>query len=270
MTDRIAAPALEVRDLSLAYERTPVFQNLDLAIERGSVTTLIGANGSGKSTLLKAFGRLLTPRQGTVLIDGEPMRALPTREVARRLAILPQKPLTPSATSVRDLVSRGRHPHQSLLKPWTSADAAAIDAALEATGVADLAHRDAASLSGGQLQRAWIALVLAQQTPIVLLDEPTTFLDLSHQLEVLRMVRAMNRDRGTTVVMVLHDLSLAARFSDRLVVVADGRVAADGAPWDVLTPAVLREAFDLDATVISDPTTATPLVVPREPAHPSV
>ncbi|HEY0259352.1 MAG TPA: ABC transporter ATP-binding protein [Lacisediminihabitans sp.] len=258
--------ALEARDLTLAYERAVVFEHLDLGVERGSVTTLIGANGSGKSTLLKAFARLLTPRAGAVLLDGEPIRGQSTRAIARRLAILPQKPLMPSATSVRDLVSRGRHPHQSLLKPWTPADAAAVDEALAATGVAELADRDAASLSGGQLQRAWIALVLAQQTAVVLLDEPTTFLDLSHQLEVLRLVRSMNSERTTTVVMVLHDLSLAARFSDRLVVLGDGRVLADGAPWDVLTPPVLRHAFDLDAMVISDPATGTPLVVPREPA----
>lgn len=258
--------ALEARDITLAYERAVVFEHLDLAIERGSVTTLVGANGSGKSTLLKAFGRLLTPRAGSVLLDGEPIRGQATRAIARRLAILPQKPITPSATSVRDLVSRGRHPHQSLLRPWTAADAAAVEAALGATGVADLASRDAASLSGGQLQRAWIALVLAQQTPVVLLDEPTTFLDLSHQLDVLRLVRSMNRDYGITVVMVLHDLSLAARFSDRLVVLDDGKILADGTPWDVLTPEVLHTAFDLDAMVISDPATGTPLVVAREPS----
>ena len=262
MTD---TPALEARQLTLAYDRAVVFERLDLVIERGSVTTLVGANGSGKSTLLKAFARLLVPRSGLVLLDGDPLRGQSTRAIARRLAILPQKPLTPAATSVRDLVSRGRHPHQSLLRPWTTMDAAAVDDALAATGVADLADRDSASLSGGQLQRAWIALVLAQQTPVVLLDEPTTFLDLSHQLDVLRLVRSMNGERGTTVAMVLHDLSLAARFSDRLVVVGGGRVLADGAPWDVLTPEVLREAFDLDAMVISDPATGTPLVVPREP-----
>jgi iron complex transport system ATP-binding protein len=261
-----AIPALQADGVTLAYDRVNVFDDLDLSIERGSVTTLVGSNGSGKSTLLKAFGRLLTPRSGSVLLDGTPVRSQSSRAVARRLAILPQKPLTPSATSVRDLVSRGRHPHLSLFAPWTPADTAAVDAALEATGVADLADRDAASLSGGQLQRAWIALVLAQETAVVLLDEPTTFLDLSHQLDVLRLVRSMNRERGTTVVMVLHDLSLAARYSDRLVVLGEGRVVADGTPWSVLTPAVLRTAFDLDATVIADPATATPLVVPREPS----
>ncbi|MET3509229.1 MULTISPECIES: ABC transporter ATP-binding protein [Plantibacter] len=258
-------PALEARGVSLAYDQTVVFEGLDLRIETGEVTTLIGANGCGKSTLLKAFGRLLTPTAGTVELGGRGVRSIPTREVARRLAILPQKPLTPSATSVRDLVSRGRHPHQSLLKPWTPADTIAVDEALAATGLETLADRDTASLSGGQLQRAWIALVLAQRAPTILLDEPTTFLDLSHQLDVLRLVRSINRERGATVVMVLHDLTLAGRYSDRLVVVGGGRVIADGTPWEVLTPAVLREAFDLDAIVIPDPSSGSPLIVPVDP-----
>jgi len=258
-------PALEARGVSLAYDQTVVFEGLDLRIETGEVTTLIGANGCGKSTLLKAFGRLLIPTAGTVELDGRGVRSIPTREVARRLAILPQKPLTPSATTVRDLVSRGRHPHQSLLKPWTPADTIAVDEALAATGLETLADRDTASLSGGQLQRAWIALVLAQRAPTILLDEPTTFLDLSHQLDVLRLVRSINRERGATVVMVLHDLTLAGRYSDRLVVVGGGRVIADGTPWEVLTPAVLREAFDLDAIVIPDPSSGSPLIVPVDP-----
>ncbi|MBK4346959.1 ABC transporter ATP-binding protein [Lacisediminihabitans sp. G11-30] len=253
---------MEVRDITLSYERSVVFEGLHLSIEAGKVTTLIGANGSGKSTLLKAFGRILMPSTGTVYLDGRPVREYATREVARRLAILPQKPLTPSATSVRDLVSRGRHPHQSLLKSWTSSDAEVIDAALAATGLSDLAARDVGSLSGGQLQRAWVALVLAQESPTILLDEPTTFLDLSHQLDLLELVRSINRERGATVVMVLHDLSLAGRYSDRLVAVGRGRVLADGTPWEVLTPEILRSAFDLDALVVPDPSSGTPLVVP--------
>ncbi|UFS57502.1 ABC transporter ATP-binding protein [Subtercola endophyticus] len=264
-------PALQARNVTLGYEKTAIFAGLDLSIRRGEVTTLIGANGSGKSTLLKAFGRLLTPSDGTVELDGRSLRSRSTRDVARHLAILPQKPLTPSATSVRDLVSRGRHPHQSLLRPWTPRDAEIIDRALADTGLSELAERDAGSLSGGQLQRAWIALVLAQQAPIILLDEPTTFLDLTHQLDVLRLVRRINRERAATVVMVLHDLTLAGRFSDRLVVVGDGRVIADGTPWQVLTPDVLRQAFELEAIVIADPSSGTPLIVPidedRGPDH---
>lgn len=260
-----AAPALEARGVTLAYEKTVIFEGLDLRIDDGRVTTLIGANGSGKSTLLKAFGRLLPASAGSVHLRGRPVTSLPTKEVAKHLAILPQKPITPSATSVRDLVSRGRHPHQSLLRPWTPADTAVVDEALASTGLSELADRDTASLSGGQLQRAWIALVLAQQSPIILLDEPTTFLDLSHQLDVLRLVRSINRARGATVVMVLHDLTLAGRYSDRLVVVGQGRVIADGTPWEVLTPDVLRQAFDLEALVIPDPSSGSPLIVPVDP-----
>lgn len=260
-----SAVALEAEGVTLGYDRTPVFTGLDLRIDTGTVTTLVGANGSGKSTLLKAFGRLLPPRAGTVRLSGTPLDRLSPRQVARRLAVLPQKPLTPAATTVRDLVMRGRHPHQSLLRPWSPGDAELVEAAMVATGVDEVAGREVTSLSGGQLQRVWIALVLAQDTPTILLDEPTTFLDLAHQLEVLRLVRRINVGQGRTVVMVLHDLGLAARFSDRLVVVHDGGVLADGHPWDVLTPDTLATAFGLDAAVIADPASGTPLVVPREP-----
>ncbi|MDR1633337.1 MAG: ABC transporter ATP-binding protein [Bifidobacteriaceae bacterium] len=262
MTADGAVPALAAEGVTLTYDREPVFESLSLAIGEGQVTTLVGANGSGKSTLLKAFGRLLAPRAGQVSLSGRRLSTMPTRQIARQLAILPQKPLTPPATTVRELVSRGRHPHQAWLRPWTGRDAAAVEAALEATGLAGLAERDASTLSGGQMQRAWIALVLAQETPLALLDEPTTFLDLAHQLEVLGLVRRVNQERGTTVLMVLHDLWLAGRFSDRLIVLAGGRVVADGTPWEVLTPATLREAFGLEAEVMPDPVTGTPLVVP--------
>ncbi|MFT4108390.1 ABC transporter ATP-binding protein [Propionicimonas sp.] len=258
--------ALQAEGLTLGYDQVTVFSDLDLSIEEGSITTLIGANGCGKSTLLKAFGRLLAPSRGTVRLGGTPIRHLSAREVARRLAVLPQKPLTPAATSVRDLVMRGRHPHQSLLRPWTREDQELVAEAMAATGVGEVAERDVSALSGGQLQRAWIALVLAQATPTILLDEPTTFLDLAHQLDVLRLVRRINAERGSTIVMVLHDLSLAARYSDRLVVLHDGGVLADGDPWSVLTPQVLATAFGLAADVIPDPSSGTPLVVPLEPA----
>ena len=197
-------PMLHADTVTLGYDRHTVFTGLDLQIEPGTVTTLIGANGCGKSTLLKAFGRLLAPSVGHIKLGGTSVRHLSARAVARRLAILPQKPLTPAATSVRDLVMRGRHPHQTLLRPWSGHDARLVDDALAATGMTELSDRDVTSLSGGQLQRAWIALVLAQDTPVILLDEPTTFLDLSHQLEVLRLVRRINADQGSTIVMVLH------------------------------------------------------------------
>ncbi|MFT4296416.1 MAG: ABC transporter ATP-binding protein [Micropruina sp.] len=262
----MTAPALLADRVTLGYDGHLVFRDLTVQVEPGSVTTLIGANGCGKSTLLKAFGRLLAPSAGQVRLEGRPIRELSARAVARRLAILPQKPLTPAATTVRDLVMRGRHPHQTLLRPWSAADAATVSEAIASTGMTELADRDVGSLSGGQLQRAWIALVLAQDAPVILLDEPTTFLDLSHQLEVLRLVRRINAERGSTIVMVLHDLTLAARYSDRLIVLHEGRVFADGAPWEVITPEVLATAFGLEALVIPDPASGRPLVVPLEPA----
>lgn len=260
-----AAPVLQARGLRLAYDKRTVIDDLDLSIHQGSITTLLGANGSGKSTLLKAFGRILTPSDGDVLLDGQPIRKLHGRDVAKRLAILPQNPVAPSGTTVFDLVMRGRNPHQSWARPWSAEDAAVADAAIEATGLTDVADRDVLTLSGGQRQRAWIALVVAQQAPTLLMDEPTTFLDLNHQLEVLRLVRRLNREHGNTILLVLHDISLAARFSDRLVVLSrTGTLLADGSPEEVLTSDLLREAFDLRARVIEDPVTGTPLVIPEE------
>ncbi|MDY1004616.1 ABC transporter ATP-binding protein [Curtobacterium sp. CFBP9011] len=261
------APVLEARGLSVGYDRTPVIRDLDLTIEHGTVTTFLGANGCGKSTLLKALGRVLKPQAGEVLLDGRPIRKEPNRAVARQLAILPQSPLAPAGTSVLDLVMRGRNPHQSWARPWTAEDAAVAEDAIAATGLTEVAHRDVASLSGGQRQRAWIALVLAQRADTLLLDEPTTYLDLAHQLDVLRLVRRINREQGSTVVMVLHDLTLAARYSDRLVVLHDGGVVADGTPAQVLTPAVLAQAFGLHARVVPDPVTGAPMVVPEADEH---
>jgi iron complex transport system ATP-binding protein len=257
------AAVLEARGLAVGYDGHPVLRDLDLRIERGTVTTFLGANGCGKSTLLKAFGRVLKPQAGAVHLDGVPIRKEPNRAVARKLAILPQSPVAPAGTSVLDLVMRGRNPHQSWGKPWTAEDARIAEQAIAATGLTEVAHRDVASLSGGQRQRAWIALVVAQQADTLLLDEPTTYLDLAHQIEVLRLVRRLNREHGSTVVMVLHDLSLAARYSDRLVVLHDGAVAADGAPADVLTPELLERAFGLHARVLPDPVTGAPIIVPE-------
>jgi iron complex transport system ATP-binding protein len=267
MTDRTTTPVLEARGLSVGYDRHPVLTDLDLRIERGTVTTFLGANGCGKSTLLKALGRVLKPQAGEVHLDGAPIRKEPNRAVAKKLAILPQSPVAPAGTSVLDLVMRGRNPHQSWAKPWTADDAAVAEEAIAATGLTEVAHRDVASLSGGQRQRAWIALVVAQQADTLLLDEPTTYLDLAHQLEVLRLVRRLNREQGSTVVMVLHDLTLAARYSDRLVVLHDGGIAADGTPEDVLTPALLERAFGLHARVVPDPVTGAPMIVPEADEH---
>lgn len=263
----MSVPVLETRSLNLAYDRRTVVEDLSLSIEAGTVTTFIGPNGCGKSTILKALGRILRPAAGEVRLEGTPLQEMSTRDVARRLAILPQTPVAPSGTSVVDLVMRGRNPHQSWARPWSRQDAEAAQEALALTGLTDLAARDIATLSGGQRQRAWIALVVAQAAPTLLLDEPTTYLDLGHQLDVLRLVRRLNREQGTTAVMVLHDISLAARYSDRLVAVRDGRVVADGTPAEVLTPEVVAAAFDVEVRVVADPVTGTPLVVPEEPGE---
>jgi len=207
----------------------------------------------------------LRPEAGEVLLEGEPIRSLANRDVAKRLAILPQNPAAPPGTSVTELVMRGRNPHQTWARPWSAEDASIAEAAIEATGLTDVADRDVLTLSGGQRQRAWIALVVAQQAQTLLLDEPTTFLDLTHQLEVLRLLRTINREQGSTIVLVLHDLSLAARYSDRLVLLSQrGAIVADGTPTEVLTPELLHRAFGLRARVIADPVTGTPLVVPED------
>ncbi|MFI6450188.1 ABC transporter ATP-binding protein [Streptosporangium amethystogenes] len=253
---------LQTVDLKLGYGDRVVVDGLDLGIEAGTVTAVIGPNGCGKSTLLRAMGRLLKPSGGEVLLDGKRIDRMPSREVARVLGVLPQSPSAPEGLTVADLVSRGRHPHQTWYRQWSSDDESAVGAALAMTGLLDLGDRPLDELSGGQRQRAWISMALAQGTDLLLLDEPTTFLDLAHQIEVLELVRRLHRELGRTVVMVLHDLNLAARYADRLVAMRDGRVVAAGPPAEVLTEALLAEVFELDAKVIEDPVAGTPLVVP--------
>ncbi|WP_433365774.1 ABC transporter ATP-binding protein [Streptosporangium sp. CA-115845] len=253
---------LQAVDLKLGYGDRVVVDGLDLGIETETVTAVIGPNGCGKSTLLRAMGRLLKPSGGEVLLDGKRIDRMPGREVARILGVLPQAPSAPEGLTVADLVSRGRHPHQTWYRQWSSDDESAVGAALAMTGLLDLGDRPLDELSGGQRQRAWISMALAQGTDLLLLDEPTTFLDLAHQIEVLELVRRLHGELGRTVVMVLHDLNLAARYADRLVAMRDGRVVAAGPPSEVLTEALLAEVFELDAKVIEDPVAGTPLVVP--------
>ncbi|MEU4543919.1 ABC transporter ATP-binding protein [Nonomuraea dietziae] len=253
---------LQARDVRLAYGERVIVDGLDLGIEAGTVTTIIGPNGCGKSTLLRALGRLMKPTGGEVLLDGKRIDKVPTREVAKVLGVLPQSPTAPEGLTVADLVARGRHPHQTWYRQWSSDDESSVTEALTMTGLADLAERPLDELSGGQRQRAWISMALAQGTDLLLLDEPTTFLDLSHQVEVLELVRHLHQEAGRTIVMVLHDLNLAARYTDRLVAMREGRVVAAGTPHEVLTEGLLREVFDLDAKVIADPVAGTPLVVP--------
>ncbi|MEH1167738.1 ABC transporter ATP-binding protein [Micromonospora sp. CPCC 205539] len=253
---------LRARDLHLAYGDTTVVEHLDLDIVDGRITAVIGPNGCGKSTLLRALGRLLRPASGQVLLDGKQIDRLPTREVAKIVGVLPQSPVAPDGLTVADLVMRGRHPHQSWFSQWSRADEDIVAEALRWTDLLDLADRPVDALSGGQRQRAWISMALAQGTDLLLLDEPTTYLDLAHQIDVLDLAARLHRERERTVVMVLHDLSLAARYADILIAIKDGRVVATGAPEEVLTPQLLAEVFGLRALVVPDPATGTPLVVP--------
>ena len=254
--------AMRTEQLTLGYrDGRTVVDALDLSIPAGQVTSIVGANGCGKSTLLRALARLLTPRAGAVLLDGQDLQRLPTRDVARRLGLLPQGPVTPDGITVTDLVRRGRTPHTSVFRQWSPADQRAVDDALATTGLTELGDVQVDALSGGQRQRAWLAMVVAQDTPLLLLDEPTTYLDMAHQLDVLELVRDLHRT-GRTVVMVLHDLNQAARYSDHLVAVCDGRVVASGAPSDVLTPDLVADVFSVRCRVLTDPDSGTPLIVP--------
>jgi iron-siderophore transport system ATP-binding protein len=254
---------LQARTLTVGYgDGADVVDGLDLVVPRERITAVVGANGCGKSTLLRALARLVRPRRGTVLLDGRAISELRSREVARRLGILPQAPLAPDGLTVEDLVARGRYPHQGLFRQWSQHDEAAVEEALAATATAALRHRPLDELSGGQRQRAWIAMALAQQTRLLLLDEPTTFLDLAHQVDVLELLDGLVADRGRTVVMVLHDINQACRYADHLVAIRDGRVHAAGAPGDVVDDAFIRDVFGLEARVVEDPVTASPLCLP--------
>ncbi len=254
--------ALSAEGVTLGYGGRPVVEELDLAVPPGRVTAIVGANACGKSTLLRAMSRLLRPTRGRIVLDGHDLHRLDTKQVARTLGLLPQSPVAPEGLVVADLVARGRHPHQRLLSRWGAADDEAVAEALELTGTASLAQRSVDELSGGQRQRVWIAMALAQQTDVLLLDEPTTYLDVSHQVEVLDLLTDLNRRRGTTIVMVLHDLNLAARYADHLVALAAGRIHSAGDPRRVLTVDAVREVFGLESHVIVDPVSRTPLVLP--------
>lgn len=260
-------PRLSARSVTLAYGDHTVSTDLTVDVMTGRVTSIVGGNGCGKSTLLRAFSRLLTPRHGTILLDGRAISTIPSKKVAQTLGLLPQSPIAPEGITVADLVGRGRHPHQGTFARWSDADSQAVANALEATGTENLAHRHVDELSGGQRQRVWIAMVLAQDTGILLLDEPTTFLDVAHQVDVLDLLAQLNKERGTTIVMVLHDLNMAARYSDVLVAMRKGSIFATGSPDDVVTRATVESVFGLECAIIPDPVFASPLVIPIGRVH---
>lgn len=258
-----AAPALRAENLTLGYTKDrPVVHGVDLAVRPGALTVLVGANASGKSTLLRGLARLLPAHDGGVTLDGEPIERIPARQLARTIGVLPQNPIAPEGITAGELVARGRYPHQPIFRGRSSDDDAVVAASLAATDAASLTERRMDELSGGQRQRVWIAMALAQQPRILLLDEPTSALDVAHQVEVLDVLRA-EVDRGTTVVVVLHDLTLAARYADELVVLCDGRIVAQGTAREVLTEATVRDAFGIDARILTDPDTGRPVVLPR-------
>jgi iron complex transport system ATP-binding protein len=253
---------LAAEGLTLAYDKVEVTRDLSLDIPTGRITGIVGANACGKSTLLRALARLLRPASGSVLLDGRGIHTMPTKEVATKLGILPQSPVAPEGITVADLVSRGRHPHQTWLRQWSDRDERVVAEAMRVTGTVELAERPVDELSGGQRQRAWIAMALAQDTDLMLLDEPTTYLDLAHQIDVLDLLVDLNHRHGRTIVLVLHDLNQAARYCDHLVAMKAGAVVASGAPSQVITEDVVADVFGLPSRVVVDEVSGTPLVLP--------
>lgn len=253
---------LSTSSLTLSYDNTAIFKNLDLQIPTQKITVLVGANGCGKSTLLRSLARLLKPRQGSIYLDAADIFKLATKDVAKKLGILPQGPVAPEGLTVRDLVACGRFPYQNWLQQWTKEDERRVEIALETTGMKELAERDLDTLSGGQRQRAWMAMTLAQNTDILLLDEPTTYLDLANQIEVLDLLWELNQTQGRTLVMVLHDLNQACRYADYLVVVKHGRIYARGTPEEVMHENMIQEVFGLECRVFADPVAGTPMCIP--------
>ncbi|SFB12214.1 MULTISPECIES: ABC transporter ATP-binding protein [unclassified Bacillus (in: firmicutes)] len=254
--------AIETKNLSLSYGDSIIIKELDLKIPKGEITVFIGGNGCGKSTLLRSIARLLKPKSGTVLLEGDAIANLSTKEVARRMAILPQSPVAPEGLTVLQLVKQGRYPYQSWLRQWSEEDEMKVEKALKATGLTGLKDRSVDSLSGGQRQRAWIAMTLAQDTDILLLDEPTTYLDLTHQIEILDLLFELNEQEQRTIVMVLHDLNLACRYAHNIVAIKDQKIFAEGKPETVINCSLVKNVFGMDCEVTMDPLFGTPMCIP--------
>lgn len=254
---------LEANYLTLAYGDVIVIENLDVHIPKGGITVFVGANGCGKSTLLRSLARLLKPKSGNVLLDGNRLEKLSTKDIAKQLAILPQAPLAPEGLTVLELVKQGRYPHQNWLQQWSKQDESIVNKALESTGMKEFADRSVESMSGGQKQRAWIAMTLAQKTEVILLDEPTTYLDLAHQIDVLDLLFDLNKREGRTVIMVLHDLNLACRYADHIISVCNKQIYAQGKPENVITSKMMKAVFNLDCDITEDPIFGTPLCIPH-------
>ncbi|WP_078841136.1 ABC transporter ATP-binding protein [Streptomyces acidiscabies] len=253
---------LSAENLTLAYDQRVIAEQLSVEIPDQSFTVIVGPNACGKSTLLRALSRMLKPQQGRVLLDGQVIQSMAAKKVARILGLLPQSSIAPDGITVGDLVGRGRYPHQGILRQWSAEDERVVRESMEQTGVAELAERYVDELSGGQRQRVWIAMALAQQTPLLLLDEPTTYLDIQHQIDVLDLCAQLHEEQGRTLVAVLHDLNHAARYATHLIALKEGQVIAEGTPGDIVTAGLVEEVFGLRCQVIDDPETGTPLVVP--------
>jgi iron complex transport system ATP-binding protein len=256
------AARLRGDQLTLAYGKKTIAEQLNVAIPDGHFTAIIGPNGCGKSTLLRALSRLMTPSRGHVWLDGEHIQHYPSKAVARRIGLLAQNATTPGDITVQELVARGRYPHQPLFTRWRKEDDDAVTRAMQATGITDLAQQSVDTLSGGQRQRAWIAMVLAQETSIMLLDEPTTWLDISHQIDLLELLSELNREKGYTLAAVLHDLNQACRYATHIIALRDGKIVAEGAPKEIVTAELIEKIYGLRCTIIDDPVAGTPLVVP--------
>lgn len=257
----------KVEHLVSGYDRKIIVNDVSLNLPIGKISVILGANACGKSTLLKTLARLIKPQSGSISLDGTSIDKIAPKKLARSIGLLPQSPIVPEGITVADLVSRGRFPYQSFLRSWSKEDARAVSEALDMMGISELANRNIDELSGGQRQRVWIAMALAQETDILFLDEPTTFLDISYQVEILDLLTELNRKKGTTIVMVLHEINLSARYADHIFVMKSGKVLAEGRPSEVISSELMKQAFSLNCDVIEDPISHSPLIVPKGRYH---